>query len=898
MRIELTTIRPMAAMLLASTILATPSLAQQATQPATPQSVPEAAEEEVEISAPGAGGLDEIVVVGTRIPNVIRSTREVVSVLSQAEIARSGEGDIAGALKRVTGLSVVGGKYVYVRGLGERYSLALLNGLPIPSPDPLRRVVPLDLFPTSLLASSVVQKSYSANYPGEFGGGVINLTTKAIPDKPFLSIGGSIGGNTVTTQELGLVYSGGKYDILGYDDGTRSLPGPLKAAQESGRVLGLGSFTPAELANITTSLSNAPTSVVLSNSKIPFDFDVSAEAGTVFDVGSVRLGIIATAGWSNEWHTKAGKQQLSLGVGISDTGEEELDITQDFDFLSTEHRAQVNGLIGLGAEFDEHRIRLTGLYVNDTIKEARIQSGFDIQDVDGQPLNRTNTAFFQRQLIDFQGVGEFRFGNISLDLRGTYANSKRLSPYERGFSYVFDEDAGDFVNALQGPGQRATVNFSRLNENVYGGGIDLGYKFDSLPFPARLSAGYSYADNQRESNFFAYRFQPNQSLPFAVTQQRPDFLLSDFNIQTYGIFLQQVNTQPGAARYEASLKVHGGYGQFEFEPLPALTVALGLRYEDGKQSVIPIDLFGAGAVTVPETKINNSYWLPAGTVTWNFAEDMQVRLAASKTIARPQFRELAAQFYFDTDSDRTSFGNPGLVDSQLTNVEARYEWYFGRDERITVGGFYKNITNPIEIVAFTQGQTFFTTFANAPSARLYGAELDVQKYVPLDTLGDKGFFSTRRLLLAANYTYSNSRISVKADDVTVDPSGQPALASDLFRDGLRLTGQSDHIVNLTMSLQDEDSLSEQTLLFNYASDRVSNRGPNGLPDLIERPGIRLDFVARQAVSLAGFNFELKFEARNLTNTRYQEFQTLGASRVDYNTYALGRSFQFGGSVKF
>jgi outer membrane receptor protein involved in Fe transport len=901
MRTETTNLRKLGVALLASTVLSSAALAQTAPDAeATSQPAPEAppAEEDVDISVPGGGGLDEIVVIGTKIPNVIRSTREVVSVLTQADILRSGEGDIAGALKRVTGLSVVGGKYVYVRGLGERYSLALLNGLPIPSPDPLRRVVPLDLFPTAVLSSSLVQKSYSANYPGEFGGGVINLTTKAIPDEPFLTFGGSIGGNTVTTGELGYTYRGGDYDPWGFDDGTRSVPGPLKDAQATGQVLGLGSFSLSELQTIASSFSNSSTSVIQSNSNIPADMALNVSGGTTFDVGDVRLGIIAAFGWSNEWRTKAGKQQNSLG----ETGgpDSQLIINQDFDFLSTENNVKLDALVGFGAEFDDHKIRVTNLYVKDVIKEARQQIGTNAADFDGNLLNRTATAFFERQLIDTQAVGEFRFGNISLDVRGTYANSKRLSPYERGFRYAFTEDFGinDFINGLQGPGQGATIAFSRLNENVYGAAVDLGYKFDNLSFPARVVAGYAYNDNQRESDFFQYRFQPSDALPVAVTQQRPDFLLSDFNIQTYGIFLTQTNTQPGAARYEASLKVNAVYGQFEIEPADGVQFVAGVRYEDGKQRVIPIDLYNAGFVDVPATQLDRSYWLPAATLTWNFAEDMQARFSASKTIARPQFRELANQFYFDTDNDRGSFGNPLLVDSELTNVEGRYEWYFGRDERLTVGAFYKNINKPIEIVAFITSDTITTTFGNAPQAELYGLELDAQKIFRLDLMSDADFFQSRRVMLGFNYTYSKSELKVRPGDTAIDGTFQEVEASNLFRDGARLTGQSDHLVNFQISLQDEDSLSEQTLLFNYASDRVSQRGASLLPDLIERPGVRLDFVWRQAVPIAGLNIDLQFEARNLTNTRYQEFQELNGSRVDYNTYALGRSFQFGAELKF
>src|SRR5687768_15352166 len=196
-------------------------------------------EEEVDVSIPGGG--NEIVVTGARDRNLAKSSDQVISVLSTAEIARTGEGNIAGALSRVTGLSVVGSGLVYVRGLGDRYSLALLNGLPLPSPEPLRRVVPLDLFPSGVIASSLVQKSYSVNFPGEFGGGVINLTTKAVPRDPFLTIGASVGYDSETTGQLGYTYfGGGDSDFTGFDDGGRDVPPALSDFFRSGARLSDG----------------------------------------------------------------------------------------------------------------------------------------------------------------------------------------------------------------------------------------------------------------------------------------------------------------------------------------------------------------------------------------------------------------------------------------------------------------------------------------------------------------------------------------------------------------------------------------------------------------------------------------------------------------------------------
>ena len=891
-------------LLLSTTMMvafAAPAWAQPATPPA-PEPAPAAEappeEEPVDISIPGGGG-SEIVVIGRRIPNTVRLSREVVSVLSQADIARSGEGDIAGALKRVTGLSVVGGRYVYVRGLGERYSLALLNGLPIPSPDPLRRVVPLDLFPTSVLASSVVQKSYSVNFPGEFGGGVINLTTRAVPKEAFFTVGGSIGANTATTGQLGYVYAGGRKDWTGYDDGTRRLPTGIQASQNAGKALAVGgNFSLRQLQDITATLANAETNVIFRNDNIPVNWSGNMSGGRAWDVGDARIGFVFAAGLSNDWQTKAGKQQLSGGAAVGQGGTLQLKPDQDFDFAATEFRSVVNGLFSIGAEFGDHKIRFANVYVNDTIKEARIQVGTDDINVGRDVLLQRNaTAQFRRQLIDTQFVGEFKFDDLTVDLRGTYANSKRLAPYERFNNYAFSAQFKDYVNDLRSPGQSSLVAFSRLNEDVWGGGLDLGYKIRGGPFPIKLTAGYAYSKADRVSERFDYRYQSNAALPGAVSQQRPDFLLSDYNVYTYGIILNTISTV--APRYDAGLTVNAGYGQIEIEPTDGVQLVAGVRYESGKQNVTPVDVFNAnpGSAFNTPTNINEDYWLPALTVTWNFAEDMQLRFAASKTIARPQFRELAPQPYFDTESDRLSFGNQFLTNSQLINVEARYEWYFGRDERLAVGGFFKDIDQPIDAIAFVQGGTFQTTFANVPNARLYGAEIEAQKYFDLSGWGD--LFATRRFFISANYTYTDSKLRVKAGDTTRFPlSGAIVPATDIFKSGLPLTGQSDHVANLSFGFQDDEGLSEQTILLNYASNRVAFRGPSGQPDLVEKPGIRLDVVVRQGIKLFGSEVEVKLEGRNLTNTRYQEFQRLNASRIDTNTYVLGRTFQASVSAKF
>ena len=208
-------LRTLSAMLLAGTALTVAMPVYAQAQPAQAPAAP---------ASPEENEVEEIVVNGRFIPDEIRDTAEVANFLTVEDIRRAGDDTAAQALTRISGLSVVSGRFVYVRGLGERYSQALLNGSPLPSPEPLQRVVPLDLFPAAILAGTAVQKTFSANYPGEFGGGIIDLRTVGVPDKPYFNIGVGLGVDSEITDKNGLTYYGSKHDEFGFDDGSRKLP--------------------------------------------------------------------------------------------------------------------------------------------------------------------------------------------------------------------------------------------------------------------------------------------------------------------------------------------------------------------------------------------------------------------------------------------------------------------------------------------------------------------------------------------------------------------------------------------------------------------------------------------------------------------------------------------------
>jgi len=331
-----------------------------------------------------------------------------------------------------------------------------------------------------------------------------------------------------------------------------------------------------------------------------------------------------------------------------------------------------------------------------------------------------------------------------------------------------------------------------------------------------------------------------------------------------------------------------------------LLIDAGVRYETAKQDVSPLQVFKVPASSTASTSLNNNYWLPAATVTWQFQPEMQIRVNASKTIARPQFRELIYQYYFDPDTNRQYQGNPLLQDSELFNAEARYEWYFAREQRVSIAGFYKKLDRPIEPYTYLLSDRLVTSFANAPKADLYGAEVEVTKYFDASKFSSADFFLSRRLITIANYTYTKSKLKVKPGDNVAVFSSSSTNAPDFFRDGAPLTGQSDHLINFQVGLEDTDKLSQQTIIMSYASKRVTSRGvaTANQPDVYEYPGFNLDFVARQGVELRGRKFDLKFEARNLTNRKYNERQSSGSNSVYYNLYNIGVTVNFSISTTF
>ena len=830
---------------------------------------------------------DEIVVRGVLIPNEKRSTAEITSVVGTEDFARAGDSDLASALSRVTGLSIADGRFPIVRGLNERYQSATLNGVPLPSPEPLRRAAPLDLFPTAILDELVVAKTFSPSYSGEFGGGLISLRTAAVPDEDFLTLSLGFTLDTETTLRTGLFYDGSDTDVLGYDDGLRDLPGAAEAAALAGGVL-----DPAQQAALDTSFEQFDT-LLLTRDEAPANGGASVAFAKVFrDDGDVRVGTLFYGGYDNAWQTRDGvrdrPERFSAGRIVQDPSDPDV----RFDFFETRQTIDVNALNTTGIEWGarDHEVALTSYLLRSTLKRAQISTGSDFDVEGGDPLRFERSDFIERQVWQSQLNGRHLFPGLS-DLeaswRVAYGEAQRDAPYERqtGFS-----DRGEGFRFSNNQPDFNTVNFSFLDdENLYGG-LDLVLPLDVAGRAVELSGGIAYADRSRENlrRDFSLRLG---DVPEALAFSRADLIFDEAVLASNILDYQVVAGRLFPDATEASLETLGAYAAFDVEAGEYFRFSGGVRYEDSSQES-SVSLSSDPASGQTQT-LDDDFFLPALTVTWIPTGDVQLRAGYSKTITRPQFRELAPTGFIDPDLDVSLEGNPFLVNTEIDSFDVRAEWYLGTREFVTIGAFYKDFEAPIEQFLLGTDATR-ASFLNAPGAEVWGGEAEFEKAFELTD----GFLGGKDLVVGANYTYAQSEVSADGEVVlsTGGLTPQPLVqdASGRITEGRPLQGQSDHLVNLRVGIEDPDTDGKVTLLLNYASERVlfaESPVSNGnvRPAVLEQPPVSLDLVVSQDVTLLGAEYGLGLKVENLLADDYEATQTgAGGTTTPFQTYDRGR----------
>lgn len=796
----------------------------------------EAKELVVELS-PRAGTLDTLVVKVPKVAGTVAAALDerkkastITEVLGAEQMSKSGDSDAASALRRVTGLTVVDGKYVYVRGLGERYSSTLMNGASLPSPEPERRVVPLDLFPSGVLDGMVIKKTYSPDLPGEFGGGTVELKTRGVPEDFILKLGVGTGALLGTTLSEGLTYRGGPLDLLGLDAGARSLPEPVREASRDQAVLpsdrfGTRGYSPEELERLGELMPNVWSP---ERALVPPGFSLSGELGDRFELGPVTLGYLAAAHYGNGYRASRHRQHyLLVGQGGA------LERAHSYDFESMKMEVDGGAILTLGALFgEEHQVTSTAFLGRITDDETRVYQGTN-RDV-GTEIRVSRLRFVERTLLAEQLYGEHTFPalfGLGLDWGYTYALALRHEPDTRETRY--DHEGGTARWNLSDRPEGNQRFFSDLTDHSHDAKLSLTLSFSQWNgLEANVKVGAAVATKSRSVDTRRYKFKNGTNVDPKLLSRPPEEIFLPEHIGA-GAFEFQEFTQP-TDNYSAGQVIAAGYAMTDLPLWHGLKLQGGVRVEYGRQQVTTFELFNPDNEPVV-AEIDTLDVLPAANLSWEVIEDMHLRSAFSVTVSRPDFRELSPATFNDVTGGRQIFGNPDLERALIYAGDLRWEWYPTLGTSLSAALFYKHFQDPIEQVVIASAQQS-VTFENAEAADNVGVEVEGRFDFGLLHEYAEGLY------VAGNAALIYSRVALGESGITTSKE-RP------------LQGQSPYVVNLQLGYDHEELGTNATLLYNVFGPRIAEVGAQGAPDVYEQPFHSLDVVLKQRLP-GGFSVGL------------------------------------------
>lgn len=773
----------------------------------------------VEREVPASGALETSVAER-------RYSGAVTEVLGSEAIKQSGDSDAAAALKRVTGLTLVDGQYIYVRGLGERYSSVLLNGARIPSPDPTRRVVPLDLFPAAVLDSVVISKSTSAELPGQFGGGTVLLRTLRYPHEFTASVGISGKHNDGATGATAYTYAGGARDWTGFDNDARGLANPLQATATGETISPLSplnpdGLSPAQLEKLGEQVAAESVYRVQLDELDP-GVGASAVLGNSWRFGDDgRVGFLAALRYDSMWNHRIEQRRT---FAASDNG---LQLANDLQIDRTAQNIEASGFLSGGIDFGAaHQFGLTHMLLRQTEDLVKISDGV----AENQMLKRYELRWVENELRSTQITGSHALPNYAqLDWQYTDATASREEPNTRRWRRDDDDRDGNYEFSDRTDSNAQTTGY--LEDGLKDWSVEASMPVDfSNNASVMFSLGYASLSRERTAQLRSFAFDGMVDESLLLLGQNE--VLVPGNIGVGGLTLEET-TLP-TDNYSAAQSLDAWYAEADMTLFMDWRLVLGVRAEDNQQEVITADLTNPDAPPVVAW-IDQRDLLPSVALTWAQDEHNQWRLAYAQSVSRPDFRELSPAPFLDPLLDLVTLGNPDLETTAIKHYDVRWEHYFSDTESMAIGAFYKSFENPIEKTFSAGGSTQFINLRNALSATVYGIEFDVRH--SLGALANTPLLGSLPLNwhnyhIGANYARIESSVELDPHATTQTTSERP------------LQGASPYVANLQLGYRASDGVTDWTLLYNVFGERIARAGVAGQPDVYEQPLPQLDFVYR------------------------------------------------------
>lgn len=769
-----------------------------------------AAEIVVELSAP-TGERDDWVIraryVAGTVATLLEERRKATTVsdaLGSEEIAKSADSSASAATRRIVGASIVGGQYLFARGLGGRYTNVRLNGVPLPSTDPDLPGFQLDLFPASLLSSLTITKTFSPDIPGDFAGGSLNVLTRSFPSELELKLSTSVSWNTETTGRNIPRAEGGALDFLGIEDGTRELPSAVPGQRVwTGSGLGL-----EQLVSISRSFRNAWD--IGEGRALPnLSFGASLGDSWVGDAG--RLGYLVTLGYRHRYERF---DETITRVGLASGGDSVVPI----ETLTREvgnRDAQIGALGSLSYEpTPRHRLSAVTLLTQTAEDRAARIVGFS--EAEGTEIENTQARFIERQLIFSQLTGEHQklWDRLTLTWQLNASRTLRDQPETADLLYARGPSGELEFRVVSGSGERL---YSELNQNDLGAGLSASL---ALFEGTALEAGYLGRRGRRD--FGARRFGIQYEGSAAERALPPEELLAPE--RAGDTWLIDELTQPSDG-YTAQEDLHAAYAMLNAQLFEPLRIMGGVRLERFHQKIDIASPFALdNRAPPPGADRTDLDYLPAGALIVAPSADMNVRVGYGGTVARPLVRELAPFLNQDFVRRRYAQGNPALERTFIHNFDARWEFFPSATDVFAASAFYKQFQDPIETVVLDQNGNI--SFENIDAATNYGVELEARVGLAL---------------IAPSLSSWNAlaNVALIRSEVSLSPE-QQRLATTSERP---LAGQSPFVANVALGYEGESPGISAYVYYNVFGRRIQDVGRLGLPDVYEEPFHALDATA-------------------------------------------------------
>lgn len=834
---------------------------------------------------------EEVVIEARRIENnelsLLKSRQLALSVsdaISAEAISKSGTGDAASAMVKVTGASVVGGKYVFIRGLGERYSNTSLNNAELPTADPDKKAFHLDLFPSGLLDNISVQKTFTPDKPGSFSGGMVNIITKTYPDNLIFkfSYASSVNSQASFNRRF-ITYADGGLNIFGskqgsglpdiFKDKSVRIPTPLEARNNAEAAYLLDrytrSFKPHWVPTTKTSPMNQSLSMTLGNN---------------YNIGEKPFGYLFSFNYSRKYsffdNGKVAKWDLAGSVNDAAS----LNLRQSLRDQKGTEEVLMGGLATLSFKpHPYHEFGTNFLYS----KSGESTSRFMIGQWPDQLTNLNSTyetrslLYTQRNLRSIQLNGEHKFTqllNTSSEWNLSFSRNEQNEPDLRYFSndYYYDEDVQDTLYSISNfLYSRPTRFFRNLNEsNIhFNYAISLPVKINSV-INNKSKIGFSYLDTERQ--FRERRFEIQQQLSRHSYQGDPEKYFGQVLDSTFipgqyyfGTYLKDASERRG--NYDGNQRIWAGFVMSEFQ-IDKFKLIGGARFEQTELNIASHD------TTSPIGNLATKDWLPSLSLIYNLEENMNFRLVYGRTLARPTFREMAPYYTYEYIGDYQLIGNPHLKRTLIDNYDFRWEHFVRTGELYALSAFYKVFHNPIERT-FDFGTELYS-YKNVKKGSVMGVEMEIRKRL------DQVASWLKYFAVSSNLSLIRSRVDIPADEFNnyIKPNDPKAKK---YRP---LFGQSPYIINIELSYENTASNTSVNLAYNLLGPRLSEVLIGAIPDVYEQPRSDLNLNIQQRLWK---KITMRFAVRNILNEEVRKSIHFKGKEYITSRYQTGTTYTLG-----